>query len=87
MAEEYINTSEYEKYFSEHLDDVHIAEVLNIMSEMPNADVMLVVRCKNCKYYEIGKEFTPYCKSHCNHIKGLNEPKDYDFCSYGERRE
>lgn len=31
MAKEYINTSEYEKYFSEHLDDVHIAEILNTM--------------------------------------------------------
>lgn len=50
---------------------------------MPNADAMLVIRCNDCKYYEIGKE----CKPYCNHIKGLNEPKDYDFCSYGERRE
>lgn len=41
-----------------------------------------VIRCKDCKYYEIDKDYEPYC----NHINGLDEAKDYDFCSYGERR-
>lgn len=45
-------------------------------------DRVEVVRCKDCKNYETGKDYEPYC----NHIKGLDEAKDNDFCSYGERR-
>ena len=47
------------------------------------SDRIEVVRCKDCKNYEIGKDYEPYC----NHINGLDEAKDNDFCSYGERRE
>ena len=47
------------------------------------SDRIEVVRCKDCKNYEIGKGYEPYC----NHINGLDEAKDNDFCSYGERRE
>ena len=50
---------------------------------MPTAqDVVKVVRCKDCYYYETGKDYTPYC----NHINGLDEVKDNDYCSYGERK-
>lgn len=47
------------------------------------SDRIEVVKCKDCKNYEIGKDYEPYC----NHINGLDEAKDNDFCSYGERRE
>ena len=59
------------------------ADFIDDIEEQPVADVTPVVRCKDCKYYEIGKEFTPYC----NHINGLDEAKDNDYCSYGERKE
>ena len=39
MAEKYIKASECEKYFYEHLDDVHIAGAMNAIDEMPAADV------------------------------------------------
>lgn len=47
-----------------------------------DGDIEKVVRCKDCVYYEKGKDYTPYC----NHINGLDEAKDNDFCSYGERK-
>ena len=65
---------------------------LQIVKDLPAADVAEVVRCKDCKYYR-------------NHPNGLcylhTEPKENergysgeavcvepdDFCSYGERRE
>ena len=59
------------------------ADFIDNIKEQPVADVVPVVRCKNCNYYEIGKEYEPYC----NHINGLDETKDYDYCSYGERKE
>ena len=47
------------------------------------ADVGEVVRCKACKYYEVGKSYTPYC----NNVMNLfEEMKPDDFCSYGERK-
>ena len=42
MAEKYIKASDCEKYFYEHLDDLHMAGAMNAIDEMPNADVVLV---------------------------------------------
>ena len=76
MPEKYIKSSDCEKYFYEHLDDVHIAAAMNAIDEMPAADVAPVVRCKDCKWY-------PFC---CRTIRtDGNRPDDY--CSYGERKE
>ena len=44
-------------------------------------DVVPVVRCKDCTHYETGRRLMPYCKC----PKGLKEPSDDRFCSYGER--
>ena len=46
-----------------------------IMENEPTADVVEVVRCKDCKYEDT-------C---CRMIR--NEKKPNDYCSYGERRE
>ncbi len=46
---------------------------------LPAADVMQVVRCKDCRYrVEPDK---------CCHPDGMLRSKDSDFCSYGEREE
>ena len=49
------------------------------------ANYVEVVRCKDCKWVEKGKDYEPYC----NHWKsGLYaNVKDDDFCSYGERKD
>ena len=89
MTEKYIKASDCEKYFYKHLDAVHIVGAMNAIDEMPNADVVPVVRCRDCKYYD--KKYHQ-CKLHSE------EPDQYstgfifnmqedDFCSYGERRE
>lgn len=70
--------------------DSAIDTAINIIESMPAADVVPVVRCKECKHYQ-------------NHPNGLcylhTEPygdgykgdavcvEDNDFCSYGERKE
>ena len=48
-------------------------------------DAVPVVRCKDCEYYEIGKDYLPYC----NHCDGgiADYPREDDFCSYGERKD
>ena len=62
------------------LDIPAIGTVIYILSEMDSADVVEVVRCKNCKWYhEIGCAIKIVDES--------DEPKDNDYCSYGERAE
>ena len=80
MSEKYIKASDCEKYFYEHLDDVHIAAAMNAIDEMPAADVAPVVRCKDCKYLEISG-----CYGECGKgYLGIVRPDCY--CCYGERR-
>lgn len=52
------------------------------IKQAPRVDVFPVVRCKDCTFYEIGKEYEPYC----NHINGLDEARPDDFCSLGEKK-
>ena len=47
------------------------------------ADMVEVVRCKDCIHYEHGKGYAPWC----NHMCGLDEMGEDDFCSYGERKD
>lgn len=69
-------------------DRVHIGEAggaRKLMVEAPAADVVEVVRCKDCMYYHsISKQ--KYCTKH---IDCWGEGEIYtdedDFCSYGER--
>ena len=44
---------------------------------LPAADVVEVVRCKDCKYYN------PHVSFNCS--KNLIDMHPYDFCSRGER--
>ena len=79
MPEKYIKATDCEKYFYEHLDDVHIAGVMNAIDEMPAADVVPVVRCKDCVLH-----------GHCStedvflfsRLKSENA-----FCCVGKRKE
>lgn len=56
-------------------------KVIDRIKSAPTADVVAVVRCRNCKYFN----------NQFNICKQLS-PRDYvvmnedDFCSYGERK-
>ena len=59
------------------------------VSRLPTADVVPVVRCKDCTYceethYEDDGE-PPYIKTYCSLLNRTIQPND--FCSYGERKE
>lgn len=59
-----------------------IAGLLNVVEQIDSADVVEVVRCKDCKHRD------PYDLK-CDH--GLMKTElpvgDDDYCSYGERKE
>lgn len=53
------------------------------MDNLPTADVVEVVRCRECKYSSFIKSCSKYlCEKGCGKLKYSN-----DFCSYGERKE
>ena len=80
MADKYIKASEFEKYFYEHLDDLHMTDAMNAIDEMPNVDMVEVVRCKDCKHLEITG-----CYGECGRgYLGIVRPECY--CCYGEKR-
>ena len=59
----------------EELDSSGKGTVCWVLAHTPTADVVQVVRCKDCKYFS---EF-----QHCG-VLGFCEPNEY--CSRGERR-
>lgn len=67
--------------------------IIDDMKTVPTADVVEVVRCKDCRHYDNKncKEGFGYCMREqedgffYNALHGVF--KDNDFCSYGERKE
>lgn len=73
-------------------------DALHVIDSIPAADVVEVVRCRECKYWgdEAGKlqhsdgVLFARCKVHNYLIDGRHTgwcPTENDFCSYGERKE
>lgn len=83
MAEksDYIKREDAIKQFEYEDTTYESAEIVGILSDIPSADVVEVVRCKDCKWYE--KEWC-YCGLHNNADKDI---KPTDYCIYGERKD
>lgn len=68
--------------FDENLDVlIPLSDVRKALLMTPTADVVEVVRCKDCIHYQKGV---------CNHFGYYTyapEVDDDDFCNYGERKE
>lgn len=60
-----------------------------LVDRQPTADVVEVVRCKNCKYFDIEEDDalgTCMGKFICISSGGEIYPEPNHYCSYGERR-
>jgi hypothetical protein len=83
----YINRAETAEFFEKskqtmwHKDD--IAATISSKKNIPYADVAEVVRCRDCKCYEIHK---PSVTMNCERDGRLVPMMPDDYCSYGERR-
>lgn len=60
--------------------EVAILDAWERIKKLPAADVVEVVRCKDCKYYLLGHLQCVY--AHHNGVINFD-----GYCSYGERRE
>ena len=56
----------------------------NKIDQAPTIDAVPVVRCKDCKHYEIHK---PKVLENCERKGYIIPMKPDDFCSYGEPKE
>lgn len=84
MAEkEYIERGaliEFVKQYSPTIDGFTTLQcVENAIKEVPAADVVEVVRCKDCRYFDVIID----C---CTNELAMHSCHADDFCSYGERK-
>ena len=78
LDSEYIQETLYRHAFKTRQD---IEDWLN---SSPTIDAVPVVRCRDCKHYEIHK---PKVLENCERKGYIIPMKPDDFCSYGERKE
>lgn len=82
MAKEYIEREAYYRQIDNLSKGKHgvycaaINDCMNALDEQTAADVVEVVRCKDCVFY---------VSEVCRHDLALNLCRGDDFCSYGER--
>lgn len=70
-------------------EKVAFSLVYKKLRELPTADVVEVVRCKDCKHWNCASNRTEHmeCDIFCGcYGRGYATNPD-DFCSYGERRD
>ena len=88
---EYIDQQAAEKFIEDGLNNPDETkrfghDAIEIMAEihfMDAAEVVPVVRCRDCKHYDRDECYHP---RHERHQQSIPQSPD-DFCSYGERRE
>lgn len=72
-------------------EKVDLEEFEEVLLNIPSADVVEVVRCKDCRYYEpknsIGSQGICNCGEMEMNYGGEFYPLHTDFCSYGEKKE
>ena len=81
--DEYINATTLLKEidYAFHTDTIGKKDVINLIVNLPVADVAEVVRCRDCKYHE-DTSVTGF--KHCCLIG--KTVRYNDFCSYGKRK-
>jgi hypothetical protein len=84
--EEYKKTRKLISEGETHLDNLAegFTEAGRVIRTMPTADVVEVVRCKDCKWW---KRMNGDKRLQCFHGHGLIRTTENDYCSRGERRE
>lgn len=78
----YETVGNYHKDFARSIAD--LTSLREVLEDTPTADVVEVVRCKDCKYYQDNNDGYPHgeCRWQTDET-----PNADDFCSYGERKD
>ena len=76
-----------DKYYSDfHKSMADLTSLRELLEDTPTADVMEVVRCKDCKYAFHHPLGYIYCHRDGRNAYEMIFRKD-SFCSYGERKD
>ena len=90
MAKEYIDRAALIENLNRFAPEHYNALINMLITKQPAVDVVEVVRCKDCKYFDPWFGDVGICRLHS--FTAEPEPSDVtmnsgDFCSYGERKE
>ena len=77
-----------DKYYSDfHKSMADLTSLRELLEDTPTADVVDVVRCKDCEHFIPFKK-NVFCKGDCSCNDGLGDfVRPDDFCSYGVRKD
>lgn len=62
------------------------SKAIGTVVDFPAVDAEVVVRCKDCKHYDMGVCLKIYSDGN-THPEAWQSRRPEDFCSYGERKE
>lgn len=65
------------------LGQTSTGRIAKAINDIPAADVIEVVRCEECNFFNI---YALTSDGFCVHEDGLQNPHQKDFCSHAERR-
>ena len=74
-----IHCAECDSYHGVRCRACWVDDTLDYIDSEPAADVIEVVRCKDCEYFGLNDENVPYCSNRF----GLDDPEPNGFCNYG----
>ena len=66
--------------------EIHFDDEYDMVDRCPTVDAEVVVRCKDCKHYDLGVCLKIYSDGNM-HPEAWQSRKPDDFCSYGERKD
>ena len=66
--------------------EIHFDDEYYMVDRCPTVDAEVVVRCKDCKHYDLGVCLKIYSDGNM-HTEAWQSRKPEDFCSYGERKD
>ena len=87
---EYIEREAARKYILDEYPLLQRDRLMRTIDDIPGADVRPVVRCCDCKHFQVNVSPSGYLPQgvpewECRYWCRPNDPTD--FCSYGEKRE
>ena len=81
--EDYIEYNTFDIYQEEPLINMSFEQLEDIVTSQPTADVVEVIRCKNCRYGEIDDPDIP--NQYLCHYDGESWNDEDHYCSYGKK--
>lgn len=83
-VDKFIEDLGFENTEQEREENIGEIVTLEDFDRQPTEDVVKVVRCEDCKYYQDNNNGYPH--NECKWCKDETPDAD-DFCSYGERKD